>query len=56
MPRKKIEVEMEEVRVRIPKVQVQRLEELVKRGDFVDTSEAVRAAIREFLQNLKEVV
>ena len=51
MPRKKIEVEMEEVRVRIPKVQVRKLEELVKKGDFVDTSEAVRAAIREFLHD-----
>jgi len=52
MPRKKIEVEMEAVNVRIPKVQARKLEELVKRGDFVDTSEAVRAAIREFLRRV----
>ena len=54
MPRKKIEVEMEEVRVRIPKVQVRKLEKLVEKGEYVDVSEAVRAAIREFLQKLKE--
>ncbi|MHC1624898.1 MAG: ribbon-helix-helix protein, CopG family [Methermicoccaceae archaeon] len=54
MPRKKIEVEMEEIRVRVPKVQVRKLEELVKRGDFVDTSETVRAAIREFLRRADE--
>ena len=54
MPRKKIEVEMEEVRVRIPKVQVRRIQELVKKGEYVDMSEAVRAAIREFLQKLRE--
>jgi len=54
MPRKRVSVEMKEVRVRIPKAQLQKIQQLVEKGEYVDVSEAVRAAIRMFLRRADE--
>jgi len=54
MPKKIIDVKTEEIRVRIPAQQRKALEELVEKGEYVDVSEAVRAAIREFLRRADE--
>jgi len=54
MPRKRVSVEMKEVRVRIPKQQYDKITELVKEGEYIDASEVVRDAIRKLLKEVDE--
>jgi antitoxin ParD1/3/4 len=43
-------IEMERVTIRLPKQQVDMLERLVSAGEFPTISEAVRYAVREFVE------
>jgi Arc/MetJ-type ribon-helix-helix transcriptional regulator len=40
---------MERVTLRIPRQQVEQVEELVERGEFPNRSEAIRSAVRELV-------
>jgi len=54
MPRKRVNVKMKELRVRIPEQQYDKITELVKEGEYIDTSEFVRDAIRKLLKEVDE--
>ena len=43
-------IEMERVTIRLPKQQVDMLQKLVDAGEFPTVSEAVRYAVREFVE------
>lgn len=54
MPKKRIDVEMVEVRARIPKPMFEQLESLIGAGAYADISEVLRDGIRMLLANIKE--
>ncbi|AEN06685.1 ribbon-helix-helix domain-containing protein [Halolamina sp.] len=42
---------MERVTLRIPKQQIDRVEQLVERGEYPNRSEAIRAAVRQLVDD-----
>jgi len=46
---------MERVTLRIPKQQIEEVEQMVERGQFPNRSEAIRSAVREMLSEQREV-
>jgi Arc/MetJ-type ribon-helix-helix transcriptional regulator len=45
---------MERVTLRIPKQQIEEVEQLVDTGEFPNRSEAIRSAVREMIKEQKE--
>jgi len=45
---------MERVTLRIPKQQIEEVEEMVETGEFPNRSEAIRSAVREMLNEQDE--
>jgi Arc/MetJ-type ribon-helix-helix transcriptional regulator len=45
---------MERVTLRIPKQQIEEVEQLVDTGEFPNRSEAIRSAVREMINEQKE--
>jgi len=45
---------MERVTLRIPKQQIEEVEQMVETGEFPNRSEAIRAAVREMLNEQDE--
>ncbi|WP_135827902.1 ribbon-helix-helix domain-containing protein [Halorussus halobius] len=45
---------MERVTLRIPKQQIEEVEQMVETGEFPNRSEAIRAAVREMLNEQEE--
>jgi len=46
---------MERVTLRIPKQQIEEVEQMVEHGQFPNRSEAIRSAVREMLSEQREV-
>jgi Arc/MetJ-type ribon-helix-helix transcriptional regulator len=45
---------MERVTLRIPKQQIEEVEQMVETGEFPNRSEAIRSAVREMLNEQRE--
>jgi antitoxin ParD1/3/4 len=45
---------MERVTLRIPKQQVEEVEQMVERGQFPNRSEAIRSAVREMINEQRQ--
>lgn len=45
---------MERVTLRIPKQQIEEVEQMVETGEFPNRSEAIRAAVRDMLKDQNE--